>query len=93
MDASLLCQDNVSATLLETNSKASSSKQIKHIKIKYFFVKDKINKVKVVVKHFPTKQMRTDTNTKANEDRYQHQTKSRSGILSLPRTHHGHPSG
>jgi hypothetical protein len=43
LDASLLYQDNMSAMLLETNGNASSSKQTKHIKVKYFFVKDKID--------------------------------------------------
>ncbi len=40
MDASLLYQDNMSAILLEMNGKASSSKHTKHIKVKYFFIKD-----------------------------------------------------
>ncbi len=38
MDASLLYQDNMSAILLETNGKASSSKCTKHTKVKYFFM-------------------------------------------------------
>ncbi len=36
MDPSLLYQDNMSAILLETNGRASSSKWTKHIKVKYF---------------------------------------------------------
>ena len=43
-------QDNMSAILLETNGRASSSKQTKHIKVKYFLIKDKVN-------HCPTDQM------------------------------------
>jgi hypothetical protein len=38
MDPSLLYQDNMSAILLETNGRASSSKRTKHIKVKYFFI-------------------------------------------------------
>ncbi len=37
MDPSVLYQDYVSAILLETKGKASSTKQTKHIKVKYFY--------------------------------------------------------
>ena len=67
MEASLLYQDNMSAMLLETNGKASSSKRTKHIKIKYFLVKDKIDQGNIVVEHFPTEQMWTDVNTKPKQ--------------------------
>jgi hypothetical protein len=43
MDVSLLYQDKVSAMLLEMNGKASSLKQTKHVKMKFFFVKDTRN--------------------------------------------------
>jgi hypothetical protein len=43
MDQSLLYQDNMSAILLKTNGRASSSKRTKHIKVKYCFVKDKVD--------------------------------------------------
>jgi hypothetical protein len=42
-DASLLYQNKMSAILLETKSKASSLKWTKHIKVRYFYVKDTIN--------------------------------------------------
>jgi hypothetical protein len=38
MDPSLLYQDNMSAILLETNGRASSSKRTKHIKVKYYLI-------------------------------------------------------
>ncbi len=57
----------MNAMLLEMNSKASSSKQTKHIKVKYFFVKDKNNHSKVIVEHCPTKQMWTNINTKPKQ--------------------------
>jgi len=66
MEASLLYQDNMSAMLLKTNGKASSSKQTKHIKIKYFLV-DKINQGDIVVEHCPTEEMWTDVNTKPKQ--------------------------
>jgi hypothetical protein len=47
----------MSTMLLETNGKASSSKQTKHIKVKYFFVKDKIDRGKIVIEHCPMEQI------------------------------------
>ncbi len=57
MDVSLFYQDNMSAILLETNGKASSSKRSKHIKVKYFYFKDKIDQGKIIVNHCPAGQM------------------------------------
>ncbi len=67
MDASLLYQDNMSAILLETNGKASSSKRTKHIKVKYFFIKDKVDQGEITIEHCPTEQMWTDINTKPKQ--------------------------
>jgi hypothetical protein len=67
MDALLLYQDNMSAILLETNGRASSSKRTKHIKIKYFFIKDKVDQGEITIKHCPTEQMWTDINTKPQQ--------------------------
>ncbi len=67
MEALLLYQDNMSAMLLKTNGKASSSKQTKHIKVKYFFVKDKVNQGEVTIEHCPTEQMWTNINTKPKQ--------------------------
>ncbi len=67
MEASLLYQDNMSAMLLKMNGKASSSKRTKHIKVKYFYAKDKVNQGDIVVEHCPTKQMWTDINTKPKQ--------------------------
>ena len=49
MEPPLLYQDNTSAILLETNWKASSSKCTKHIKVKYFFVKEKNDQGEITV--------------------------------------------
>jgi hypothetical protein len=38
MDPSLLYKDNMSAILLETTRRASSSKRTEHIKVKYFLI-------------------------------------------------------
>ena len=57
-------QDNKSSILLEKNGKASSSKRTKHINIRYFFVKDRIDKNEVQVEWCPTKIMVADFMTK-----------------------------
>jgi hypothetical protein len=67
MDASLLYQDNMSVILLETNGKASSSKRTKHIKVKYFFIKDKVSQGEITIEHCPAEQMWTDINTKPKQ--------------------------
>ncbi len=67
MEALLLYQHNKSAMLLETNDRASSSKRTKHIKVKYFFIKDKANQGEVTIEHCPTGQMWTDINTKPKQ--------------------------
>jgi hypothetical protein len=63
MDPSLLYQDHTSAILLET----SSSKRTKHIKVKYYLIKDKVDQKEIAIEHCPTKQMRTDINTKPKQ--------------------------
>ncbi len=67
MEALLLYQDNMIVMLLKTNSRASSSKRTKHIKVKYFFIKDKVDYGKVTIEHYPTRQMWTDINTKPKQ--------------------------
>jgi hypothetical protein len=57
-------QDNKSAILLESNGKASSSKRTRHIDIKFFFVKDRINSGEIRVEHCPTESMIADFFTK-----------------------------
>ena len=67
MDPSLLYQDNMSAILLKTNGRASSSKRTKHIKVKYYFVKDKVNQGELTIEHCPSEQVWTDINTKPKQ--------------------------
>eukprot|EP00804_Cyclotella_cryptica_P008007 CCRYP_016003-RA/>CCRYP_016003-RA protein AED:0.47 eAED:0.47 QI:0/-1/0/1/-1/1/1/0/191 len=60
----IIYQDNKSVILLESNSKISSGKRMKHIKEKYFFIMDKITDGEVIIKHILTYQMWADMNTK-----------------------------
>jgi len=59
-----LYQDNMSAILLEINRKSRSSKQTRHMNIKFFFSKEKNDNGQVRIKHCPTKQMWTDIKPK-----------------------------
>ena len=49
-----ILQDNQSAILLEQNGILSSSKRTKHINVRYFFVKQKIDDKEVVIVWCPT---------------------------------------
>jgi hypothetical protein len=60
----ILYQDNRSAILLEKNGKMSSSNRTKHVNIRYYFIKDRINKCELSVKHCPTGEMTADFFTK-----------------------------
>jgi hypothetical protein len=64
VDDSILYQDNLSAMLLEKNDKQSSSKRTKHIRVRYFFIKDRIGNGDISVKHCPTGEMVGDHFTK-----------------------------
>jgi len=57
-------QDNKSAILLEMNGIGSSSKRTKHIKVHYFFMKDKVDSKEISVKYCPTEEMWADVMTK-----------------------------
>ena len=60
----IIMQDNVSAMKLEKNGRASSSRKTKHINIRYFFIKDKIDTGEVALKYCPTEIMWADVLTK-----------------------------
>lgn len=53
-------QDNTSAILLETKGKESSSKRTRHINVRYFFIKDCVDKGYIQVKYCHTDDMKGD---------------------------------
>ena len=57
-------QDNESAVLLEENGIKSAGKASRHVKIKYFFVTDKIKGNELRVLYCPTTEMVADFYTK-----------------------------
>jgi len=75
-------QDNKSAILLEENGKESSSKRTRHIAIRYFYIKDCIDKKIVVVKYCPTDDMLGDFPSKPLQGRLFR--KHRKALMNLP---------
>ena len=64
IESSTVHQDNKSAMLLEKNGILSSSKRTKHINVRYYFIKDYIDRNEVHVVHCPTESMIADYFTK-----------------------------
>ena len=57
-------QDNVSAKMLETNGKFSSSRKTKHIKAKFLFIKDNVDNEDINIVDSPSGVMWEDVLTK-----------------------------
>ena len=55
--------------MLASNGRWSSSKRTKHIKARYFLVKDKIDQGELSIEYMPTDQMWSDVNTKPKQGR------------------------
>lgn len=47
-------EDNTSAIMLENNGKGSSGKRMKHMDVRYFFVKDRIDTGDITICYCPT---------------------------------------
>jgi hypothetical protein len=62
-------QDNKSSITLEKKGKAAGSKRTKHIKVRYFFIKDMVHQGEVEIRHCPTKEMWSDILTKPKQGR------------------------
>lgn len=64
MNENIVYQDNMSAILLEKNGQLSSSQRTRHIKVQYFFIKDRITDGEIQVVYCPTEDMLGDFFTK-----------------------------
>jgi hypothetical protein len=64
IDKCIIFQDNMSTLSLEKNGRMSSSKRSKHIKAKYFLIKDYYNAGEIDLRYCPTGQMWADVLTK-----------------------------
>jgi hypothetical protein len=60
----ILYQDNKSTMIWMKNGRQSLGKRAKHINVRYFFVKDRIEKGEIKVEHCPTDDMMADFFTK-----------------------------
>jgi hypothetical protein len=61
-----LHQDNTSMQLLMKNGRSSSSKKTKHIKEKFYFIKDREDNGEMKIMYCPTKEMQADILTKTS---------------------------
>jgi hypothetical protein len=64
MSRNILFQDNRSAIFLHRNGTASSSRNTRHINIRYFFMKDRIKAGEIEIVHCPSEEMIADFFTK-----------------------------
>ena len=64
VNGTILYQDNKSAILLEKNGQASSSRRTRHIKLRYYFVKEHVDDGTIRIEYCPTKEMSADYFTK-----------------------------
>jgi hypothetical protein len=67
VEESILFQDNKLTILLANNGRWSSSKRTKHIKLRYFYIKDKVDSGEVSIEHRPTNEMWSDMLTKPKQ--------------------------
>jgi hypothetical protein len=82
MDEMVLNQDNLSEMLLETNGNHSISKQTKHIRVRYFFIKGRLHMDDSLVKHCATNEMMGDHFTRQLQG--SHFQKFRAKIQGIP---------
>ena len=64
LEDNIIYQDNVSAIRMEKNGRNSCTGNSRHIDIRYFFIKDRIEKGEVTVAYCPTELMLADFYTK-----------------------------
>jgi hypothetical protein len=64
IEKSILFQDNESAIKMERNGKDSTTGRSRHIDIRHFFVKDRVDKREIEIEHCPTELMIADYFTK-----------------------------
>jgi len=92
VDETILYQDNMSSILLEKNGRSSSTKRTRHMNIRYFCVKDLVDKKEISIEHCPTDEMLGDFFTKAVQGtKFQVMRDQIMGIVSNERRVHADP--
>jgi len=64
IDDTILCQDNMSSILLGKNGRSSSSKRTRHMNIRFFFIKDRVESKEIRIEYCPTAETVADFFTK-----------------------------
>ena len=64
LERNILFQDNKSAILLETKGRSSAGKWMRHLDVRYFFIKDIVDRGNLEIQHCPTESMVADFLTK-----------------------------
>jgi hypothetical protein len=64
MDTNVFYQDNLSAMKIEKNGRKSCGQKSRHIDIRYFFIKDVLQRENITLAHCPTEEMLADFYTK-----------------------------
>ena len=82
IDENILYQDNMTAMLLEKNGKKSSSKNTKHMNVRYYFIKDWVQTRDVLIKRYLTEEILGDHFTKTLQDKMF--SKSSAKIMNIP---------
>ena len=82
IDKNILYQDNMSEILLEKNGKKYSTKNTKHINLRYCFIKDQVETGDMVIEHCPTEKMFGDRFIKPLQGALFR--KSRAEIMNIP---------
>ena len=67
VEHSIVYHDNKSTIILATNERASSSRNTKHIRNRYFLVKDFCDRLEIKIRHEGTKIMWSDVLAKRSE--------------------------
>ena len=65
VDKNIIYQDNATAIKMERNGQNSSTGNSRHVSIRYFFVKDRVDKGEIDIKYCPTEKMVADFYIKA----------------------------
>ena len=65
IDENIIFQDNTSAIKMERNGRNSCTGNSRHIDVRYFFIKDRVEKGEISIKYCPTNLMLADYYTKA----------------------------
>lgn len=76
IDENLLYQDNQSAIKIEKNGSKSCSKRSRHINMRYFFIKDRLESEEIEVVFCPTEYMVADFFTKPLQGKLFHYLKA-----------------